>query len=69
MCLVLSIQVQDPGPISHLEAKAPSEWRILAFRSPTAPTARGGSLREGKRPGEWIKEVGEGVALDDFNGT
>ncbi|GAB5583850.1 tetratricopeptide repeat protein 24 [Prionailurus iriomotensis] len=29
--------VQDPGPISRLEAKAPSEWSILAFWSPVAP--------------------------------
>ena len=68
MCLSLSIQVQDPGPISRLEAKAPSEWSILAFWSPVAPKSIGGSPGEGKRPGEWMKGVGEGVALDGFKG-
>lgn len=34
-------QVQDPGPISRLEAKAPSEWSILAFWCPVAPKSIG----------------------------
>lgn len=68
MCLSLLIQVQDLGPISHLEAKAPSEWSILALWYPMAPRSTGGCLGEGKRPGEWIKGVGEDVALDGFNG-
>ncbi|XP_053064884.1 tetratricopeptide repeat protein 24 isoform X3 [Acinonyx jubatus] len=40
--------VQDPGPISRLEAKAPSEWSILAFWSPVAPKSIGGSPGEGR---------------------
>lgn len=62
MCLSLSIQVQDPGPISHLEAKGPSEWSTLVFWYPMAPKPTGGSSGEGRRPVEWIKEVGEEVA-------
>lgn len=58
MCLFLSIQAQDPRPISHLEAKAPSEWRTLAFWYPVGPVAIGGYLGGGTKPGEWIKEVG-----------
>ncbi|XP_065801725.1 tetratricopeptide repeat protein 24 [Muntiacus reevesi] len=32
-------QAQDSRPISHLEAKAPSEWRTLAFWYPEGPVA------------------------------
>lgn len=68
-CVCLSIQTQDPRLISHLEAKAPSEWRTLVFWYPTCPVAIGRYLGGGMKPGEWIKEVGEDVNLDDFNGT
>ncbi|KAG5215413.1 hypothetical protein JEQ12_000989 [Ovis aries] len=43
-CVCLSFQAQDPRPISHLEAKAPSEWRTLAFWYPMGPVAIGGYL-------------------------
>lgn len=43
-CVCLSFQAQDPRPISHLEAKAPSEWRTLAFWCPMGPMAIGGYL-------------------------
>lgn len=53
MCLSLSIQVLDLGPISHLEAKAPPEWSTLAFWYPVSlsqwvgPWGKEGDLENG----------------------
>lgn len=64
--------VLDLGPISHLETilpHPPPEWSALASWYPVVPKPMSGSLGEGRRPGEWIKGVGEDVTLDHFNGT
>lgn len=54
MWLSLSIQVQEPGPVSCLEAKAPSKRSTLASWYPVAPKpigrslwGRGGGLKNG----------------------
>lgn len=63
-----------PGPRAHLpfgDQPRPPRMECSGILVPSGPQANewvpgGGG---GRRPGEWIKGVGEDVTLDNFNGT
>lgn len=62
-----------PGPRAHLplgDQVSPLPPNGVLWHPGTQwPKPMSRSLGEGRRPGEWIKGVGEDVTLDSFNGT